>query len=177
MTIFKAQTITGLSKKIKPLAWSLFILYLLFVIKMILFKGSIEYILEHFNEKYSYELVGKKIKGANFYPFSTIYYYLSGQDSTGSWQNILGNIFLFMPLGFFLPMLIEKIQTLKQIALIAFIISLCLETIQLLIAYGSFDIDDSILNTFGTIIGYLGFNVLRHILPKISIQKKEIIKP
>ena len=142
---------------LKIVAWALFVLYLILIIKLILFKGSTEYILEHFNEKYSYELIEKRIKGANFYPFATIYYYLSGQETTSAAPNLLGNIILFLPLGFFLPILIKKNYKLKQVAFIALIISLCFETIQLLIAYGTFDIDDCILNCIGAVLGFLIF--------------------
>ena len=89
----------------------------------------------------------------NFAP--TIIKYLSGEWSGGSWVNFmfLGNILLFVPMGVFLP-IIWKTITFKRIIGIGFLISIILEIIQPVLGR-SFDVDDLIMNTLGTIIGYL----------------------
>ncbi|MGG0251500.1 VanZ family protein [Peribacillus frigoritolerans] len=75
------------------------------------------------------------------------------------------NILLFIPLGFALPILFSKIK-IKHIILIGFLTSLTIEVVQAIAGYfigynyRSFDIDDLIMNSFGTIIGLLIFKVL-----------------
>ncbi|MBR8644771.1 VanZ family protein [[Brevibacterium] frigoritolerans] len=72
---------------------------------------------------------------------------------------------LFIPLGFALPILFSKIK-IKHIILIGFLTSLTIEVVQAIAGYfigynyRSFDIDDLIMNSFGTIIGLLIFKVL-----------------
>jgi len=74
---------------------------------------------------------------------------------------VLGNIALFFPLGFLLPLLFKKINTYKKIILIASITSLLVEFTQLVMILTvkfnlkSFDINDFILNIIGAIIGFL----------------------
>lgn len=69
-------------------------------------------------------------------------------------MNVLGNIILFIPLGFFLPLLM-KIKFCKTV-LCGFLFSLVIELIQLPMNRVS-DIDDLILNTVGTILGFFVF--------------------
>lgn len=71
--------------------------------------------------------------------------------------NFIGNIIIFMPLGFFIPLLwnIEN----KKVILIGFLSSLFIEVVQLFLARGT-DIDDLILNTIGSSLGLLIFNIL-----------------
>lgn len=69
--------------------------------------------------------------------------------------NVFGNIIAFMPMGFFLPAVSgEKINGI-QIILLSFLFSLSVETVQLLTKLGCFDVDDMILNTLGSFLGYL----------------------
>jgi len=72
------------------------------------------------------------------------------------WQNFIGNIILFIPLGSFLLLLYRK--RLRTVIAIAFIASSFIELTQLffhLFGYYRFiDIDDVLLNTFGAFVGY-----------------------
>ena len=74
-------------------------------------------------------------------------------------QNIAGNIILFIPLGMFLPFIFKKMRSLKRIAIAGFAFSLCIELAQLFSRifenYRTVDIDDIILNTAGAVIGFL----------------------
>lgn len=67
--------------------------------------------------------------------------------------NIGGNILLFSPLGFLVPIIVPKIRGARQTATIAFGVSLSLELIQLLTGLGGFDVDDLLLNVLGGMIG------------------------
>ena len=69
-------------------------------------------------------------------------------------RNLGGNILLFVPLGFLLPRLFPRLQSLKNTLLCTAVIILCVEILQLFTLLGYFDIDDLILNTLGSAIGY-----------------------
>jgi len=68
-------------------------------------------------------------------------------------SNTLGNVFLFIPLSFIL-MAFLKIYKLSLIILLGFLLSFTIELLQYIFKDGVADIDDSILNTLGTIIGF-----------------------
>lgn len=73
------------------------------------------------------------------------------------WQpfiiNFLGNICIFIPIGFLLPLLWRKFNRFWKITLIGLGISLFIEITQLT-QYRSSDVDDLWLNTLGSMIGY-----------------------
>ena len=71
--------------------------------------------------------------------------------------NFLGNIIMFMPIGFFIALLWNLSN--KKIIAIGFCLSLFIEICQLFLTRGT-DIDDLILNTIGTILGLLLYRVL-----------------
>ena len=105
----------------------------------------------------------------NIIPFTELYGCL--QDAIiyrdlHSAINLFGNVILFIPLGFFLALLLksEKRQTIYTIS-VSFITSLFIEIIQYFIARGT-DINDIMLNTLG---GYLGLFILKLMQNKWSI--------
>lgn len=77
--------------------------------------------------------------------------------------NVIGNIIAFVPLGFLTPLILDK-RSIKKISLVGAGISLAFEIIQLATGIGSFDVDDLILNTFGTILGYIILKLLTRFL-------------
>lgn len=103
---------------------------------------------------------------SNFTPFKEIFRYEFG--SRLFIKNIIGNILLFLPYGYFITDYLKS----KKIWLISFltmIVSLTIEFVQLNIGR-TFDIDDVILNTIGGIFGYLLYRLSDNIkikLPKI----------
>lgn len=70
------------------------------------------------------------------------------------------NVILFVPFGFFLPVLYKKAQDFRSVALIGFLFSLSIELAQMF-DWGTTDINDLITNTAGACIGYLLVNLLR----------------
>ena len=72
---------------------------------------------------------------------------------TGPIDTIL-NIILFVPLGFFLPLLYKKYHHMKTVALTGFLFSLAVEIVQMF-GWGSSDINDLMTNTAGACIGFL----------------------
>ena len=80
---------------------------------------------------------------------------------TGPIDTIL-NVILFIPLGFFLPLLYRKCHCMKIVAQTGFLFSLAVEFFQMF-GWGSSDINDLITNTAGACIGFW----LYHLLSKI----------
>ncbi|PFH87095.1 VanZ family protein [Bacillus sp. AFS088145] len=64
--------------------------------------------------------------------------------------NIFGNIILFVPFGFILT----SIKRSKKVILIGLFLSVSIEVLQFMMSFRTSDIDDVILNTLGTFIGY-----------------------
>lgn len=69
-------------------------------------------------------------------------------------KNFIGNILLFIPWGFLLPLYFKKLQIFKKFILTTFIAVLLIEFIQLFTMLGSFDIEDILLNAVGAWIGF-----------------------
>lgn len=71
--------------------------------------------------------------------------------------NIGGNVLIFMPFGAILPVLFRKMRSCLLTVGLGALISLWIETLQLLTRVGSFDVDDILLNAIGALAGYLIF--------------------
>ena len=82
---------------------------------------------------------------------------------TGSIDTIL-NVILFVPLGFFLPLLYKKYHNIKAIALTGLLLSLAVEFVQMF-DWGSSDINDLMTNTAGACVGFWIYFLLSKILP------------
>lgn len=68
--------------------------------------------------------------------------------------NFLGNVILFVPLGFLLVLISRQFRKVYYSLLTGFFISVLIEFLQLFEGRGT-DVDDVILNTMGTLLGYL----------------------
>ena len=101
----------------------------------------------------------------NLIPFSTITAQMNfGTGSYGrrtALRNLAANLLLFVPMGFFLPMVFRKLRRFGNCIRLWLGMILSIEIIQLLTLQGSFDVDDVILNTLGFIAGYLVFLILK----------------
>ena len=74
------------------------------------------------------------------------------------------NVVLFVPLGFFLPLLYKKYYHVKTVVLTGFLFSLSVEIFQMF-GWGSTDINDLITNTAGVCVGYWVYYLLSKVLP------------
>lgn len=102
---------------------------------------------------------------SNFVPFKEIFRYSIG--SVKFFKNIVGNIVLFIPFGFFASYYLKNKKTITSVIL-TLIASTTIEVVQYYIGR-VFDIDDIILNLLGGIIGFLlfiGFDAIRNRLPR-----------
>ena len=87
--------------------------------------------------------------------------------------NVAGNVAVFIPLGFALPVLFERIRSFLQVLILSFSISLLAETLQLVLKVGCFDVDDLLLNTIGGCIGYVMYWIFRRCFWKRGQHGKE----
>ncbi len=103
----------------------------------------------------------------NLIPFQTLDNYFSLRDVAGyrsiSFINLLGNIFLFTPLGFLTPILWKRFQSTSYILLLGFLVTLCIESIQLFIGRST-DVDDMILNILGVLVGFFIYRMMRSMI-------------
>ena len=123
-----------------------------------------------------YELLTRvemnSMSGYNLVPFQEILRYKVGTDNF--YINVVGNIALFVPFGYFISRYVKP-KKILPILFVSLISSSTIEFVQLGIGR-SFDVDDIILNVFGSFIGfllYVSFKAIKKYLP--SIFEKDII--
>jgi glycopeptide antibiotics resistance protein len=98
---------------------------------------------------------------ANLVPFKTILPYLRGERGRlFAVINLVGNIAVFVPIGFLVPLVYRRMTWQKAIAL-AVAVGLAIEGMEVLFRVGIFDVDDVILNAFGVMIGYWVFTIFK----------------
>ena len=84
----------------------------------------------------------------------TVIKLITGELTIGRWvlKMLVYNFLMFVPFGFFLPFVSEKINN-RSIWKVAVIVPIVVEVIQPVVGR-SFDVDDLILNFAGIIVGY-----------------------
>ena len=82
------------------------------------------------------------------------------------YRNIVGNIIMFIPFGFFTSYYL-KLNKKRTIFYLALIVSVVIELIQLKIGR-AFDVDDIILNVSGSIIGYFLYRLMDKVFGDLS---------
>lgn len=106
----------------------------------------------------------------NLVPFKTISLYVrslrKGNLFRISVANLLGNLFLIMPVGFMLPVLFEKMKKLHVCLIFCLLMLIVIEILQLITMRGSFDVDDLILNMTGALIGFVIQKIIYIIIAK-----------
>lgn len=149
------------SKSTRTLSWLIFIVYILVLTKVILFKYPIYMIINIVKENNWTRFIRRVQYTSNYLPLKNIYQlFISKENTMYIGRNIIGNIIAFIPLGTLLPILKEKMRNINSILIASLIISISFEVIQLLSDIGDFDINDLILNTSGGLIGLLLYNIL-----------------
>lgn len=132
----------------------LFLLYLILIIKMIVFK----YPLSHMKEivdSWQKDVVLEGLHSANFVPFKTIKMYIRYYDLPGlrSFANLFGNVLIFIPMGAMLPVVHKASKNPLIMLANALLFIVGIEVFQLFSAFGAFDVDDIILNCLGVLCG------------------------
>lgn len=117
----------------------LFIIYIIILVWIILFKLS-----------FNFSDIGR-LRSVNLIPFKY------DIETTFQLKEVIDNILIFIPMGVLLKML--KIDN-KRTILFGFLTSLSFEIMQYMFQIGVSDITDIITNTTGTIIGMLFYVIL-----------------
>ena len=137
------------SKKMVQIVWWLYIC-LLFVIVVVKFNGSFEELENRIIMFSSEETIN-----FNLIPFRSIGVQLTHINETWALKNILGNIISFIPFGFLLPIVYNKINSFFKFFASNILFILFVESFQFFTRIGCFDVDDIILNFVGSLCGYL----------------------
>lgn len=93
---------------------------------------------------------------SNFIPFKEMFRY--ELFSNLFFRNVIGNMLMFMPYGFFISYFL-KLDKKKIILLLSLIVSCTIEITQLIIGR-VFDIDDIMLNVLGGLAGYCLYRLI-----------------
>ena len=91
-------------------------------------------------------------EGLRFIPFETIRQQLSTISTDESRTQLLGNTLLFLPWGFFLPLLWKRFRSFFPVAGMCLGLTCFIEFTQLFIGR-TVDVDDLILNFAGSMVG------------------------
>lgn len=142
----------------------LFIFYLFMLMKIILFKfQAIDpgFLWSQLYNSLSHpELVYRRLLTGNLVPFSEITRTMELMTSH-SLFNLVGNVAIFVPFGLLVGAMLKKRGISALAALMySFLMSLLLESAQLLLRIGQFDVDDLLLNAFGGLLGYFIFSAI-----------------
>ena len=114
---------------------------------------------------------GSEVRILNLKPFIWIekWYYFS------VYAERIGNVLMFIPLGFFLPAAINRTRHIQVSLFLFFLLTLFVEIIQYFIGR-SCDIDDIIANVLGGFLGYLIYHLATVAFQKWSTWKQFIGK-
>ena len=150
--------------KLREVFINLFFIYFLALVNLTLFK-------------YGYLDIDFDIKFyINYIPFVETIKMFTNEfaDIHIALYNVIGNILLFIPLGFCIPLFFSNKNKLIKIILYGFTASLTIEVLQIFTPFNTTDIDDIIFNTLGAIIGFAIFNIIYKIFRNTKIE--ELIK-
>lgn len=149
-------------KNIRIIGKVLFVLYIAFIIYFLIFSDW--YGRSGVREEYHYNLI-------LFREIKRFWHYRKQLGLFAMFTNLFGNVIIFMPLGFFMPMASRQ-RNFWSAMFYSFGLSFCVETFQLISKVGSFDVDDLLLNTIGGMTGYIIYVICCTIRRKYVIKKK-----
>ncbi|MGG0299221.1 VanZ family protein [Bacillus albus] len=166
-------------KYVQWIGWGLFLPYSFVLLFKLLLGRPTFYVgnLKYFFETGDWHAIHGGL--INLIPLKSTIRYLTEFDSYNLdivLMNTLGNVIIFIPFGFLLPLLFKQINNVKMASKIFIKFILLIESLQLLTFTGVFDIDDIILNMLGAVIGYGSFMGMKHIWERIkSVDKVDTI--
>ena len=161
---------SGIGKKI----WKfIFVVYILILIKLIVFKYPWKYLLE-ITVNWGKNVVLQGIANGNFMLGKSIRLYIRYFDKFPFWNgfaNLIGNVLIFIPYGFLLPKAYPSCGKWWRVIYCAVGFTMCIELFQLLSGFGRFDVDDILLNVLGVVPGYLLYAVFQKLKIRSRIRK------
>ena len=139
-------SMNALFKNNKKFWLVLFVIYMLVVLKLTVFRSNTDYYERQLNLSIFTELI-------------YTYKYLGRRQFV---RLFFGNIGWFVPFGFLLPILLKRV-TLLKVVFFGFAFSFFIETSQYVFYKGVAELDDLILNVLGVIIGYIVYKTMLNI--------------
>ena len=91
------------------------------------------------------------------------------------WKGYALNAFMFMPLGFLLPLIWKSFRQVKKTVVFGIFLSQTIEVCQLF-CFRATDIDDLMMNTLGAFLGYLCWKLLKLVFPKAGEKAMDLGK-
>lgn len=149
------------AKRVRTLGKILFILYIIFLVYFLFLSDW--YGREGVMDEYHY----------NLELFKEIKRFIKYRHQLGTFavfSNLIGNILIFMPVGYFSAMAGKRRNFFKTLFW-SFCLTFCVELMQLITKVGCFDVDDILLNTIGGVLGYIVF-VVCNLLRRRNERKK-----
>ncbi|WP_228275868.1 VanZ family protein [Gracilibacillus oryzae] len=145
----------------------MFILYLCFSSYLLLFQRIATRVMNYFNGIYtnpyvytsseSSRYIDNFLANSNLVPFRNTIRYITESDHFSIlfiFNNIVGNILVFLPLGLLLPLLFPRHRKFILLLLTVTCFTILVEITQITLQIGQFDVDDLILNVIGGMAGY-----------------------
>ena len=148
---------------LKMIWWGYVVLFFMFVV--IKFTGSFT----ELANKITTTSFGENL---NLMPFRTISVQLAHFSEGWARFNIVGNTVPFVPLGFLMPMVYQKVNSLAKNLVIGISSVLFIELFQLFTRLGSFDVDDIMLNMIGILSGYFMLWLIKLLLKVKCLWKR-----
>ncbi len=109
---------------------------------------------------------------SNFTPFKEIFRHSFG--SKAFYRNVIGNMVMFMPYGFFVSYFLN-LRKPYIVLFLSLIVSITIETTQMIIGR-VFDVDDIFLNVIGALFGYYIYKNFMYIVNRLpQFLKKDYI--
>ena len=99
--------------------------------------------------------------GVQLFTLPLILYYFYTFPIYAFLLNVVGNVLIFIPFGFILPIIGKKKANIFKTLLITVVFVFVIECVQFALNVGSFDVDDILLNSIGSLIGHIIFLVFR----------------
>lgn len=129
----------------KELLSLVFVIYIMCLFQVVTFQDSVSW------------------SSNNFIPFKEILRYNMG--SRLFFKNVLGNMLMFLPYGFFISYILDSKKVYLPVFL-TILASCSIEVVQMVIGR-VFDVDDILLNVLGGVCGYLIYSLLDRIGDKL----------
>ena len=143
-------------KYLKSISATIFIIYISYLIYLTFF--------DHFYGR------GFTHRSINIIPFKTIIKFLSSSYNFDIVvTNIAGNIAAFVPMGFLLPIVFNRLSGLFRVFIVCLSATLSIEIFQYVTGAGVSDIDDVLLNVLGGLLGYLIYKGITILMKKVKL--------
>ena len=133
-----------------------FFIYIAVVVKVIIFKypwAELQAIMAGWEK----DVILEGLDTANFTLFKTIKMYIKYSYMLNSFENLVGNVVVFIPFVFLLPYIQPRCRHFMALLVNAFLFVVGIEVFQLFSAFGAFDVDDILLNCVGAAFGWIAY--------------------